>query len=130
MDSISSSTNSLLYARNIEDIDPVSGTRRAVREPLCQLNQLPRLLRLRHAQRLRKKRGKKRIVAHIKHQIKEHALSVHSEQHPSFGAPMTDPTDGWCVSCNVHHRLSSHGHEGGESRLTYSMPCQMTVPKS
>ncbi|KAG0195960.1 hypothetical protein BGX28_000326 [Mortierella sp. GBA30] len=77
MDNISSSTNSLLYARNIQDIDRVSGTRRATCEPLFQLNQHPRLLRLRRTQRLRKKQGKKRIVAHIKHQIKEHALSVH-----------------------------------------------------
>ncbi|KAG0206662.1 hypothetical protein BGX28_001910 [Mortierella sp. GBA30] len=48
MDSISSSTNSLLYGRNVQDIDRISSIRRAAREPLRQLDQHLRLLASAH----------------------------------------------------------------------------------
>ncbi|CAO3570942.1 unnamed protein product [Mortierella alpina] len=111
MESTSAPENSLLCARNMQDVFMINSIRRDAREPLLQLKKHPRLLRLKNTQRLRKKRAKKRVAARLKRSIKDHALASHpGEEAPKVVTAIAYGAAGSCVG----GRIGGHMKWGGD----------------
>ncbi|CAO3570318.1 unnamed protein product [Mortierella alpina] len=110
MESTSAPKNSLLCARNMQEVSRISSIRRDAREPLLQLKKHHRLLRLKNAQMLRKKRAKKRVATRLKHPIKDHALASHpGEEAPKVVTAIAYGAAGPCVGGRMGGRMKWGG---------------------
>ncbi|KAK3812952.1 MAG: hypothetical protein J3Q66DRAFT_347018 [Benniella sp.] len=94
---ISSSSQSLLSATTINDVDTIQKARRGNRDILRSFENSDARQRDKRTQRLHTKKTMSKLAAAERRAVQDHARS------PPPCPPVVSPSDGWCSECSRHH---------------------------